>query len=140
MSTLKNLTEKQIKNLAADLAFEFRNKDVTIGLIGDLGAGKTTFTKSFAKALGIKKIKSPTFIVVAEYKLPKQKFYHIDFYRLNHLDQLQHIGLTDTLNSKNRIVIIEWADKFPQIQKQCDLVIKFRIKDSKTRDVTINAK
>ncbi len=137
MSRLKNLTEKQVRDLAFDIGDELKKQDAVIGLIGDLGAGKTTFTKSFAKTLGIKRVKSPTFIVVAEYQLPKKKFYHIDFYRLNHLDQLQALGLTDTLASKNRIVLIEWVDKFPKIQKQCDLVIKFKITNHNTRDVEI---
>ncbi len=141
MTRLKNLTEKQVKDLAFDLADELKKQDVVIGLAGNLGAGKTTFAKSFAQALGIKRVKSPTFIVVAEYAIKNLQFYHIDFYRLNHLDQLQALGLSDTLASKNRIVLIEWVDKFPKIQKQCDLVIKFKIRPNNKRDLEIiNAK
>lgn len=139
MSTLKNLTEKQVKIIAFDLARELQGRDAVIGLKGNLGAGKTTFAKEFAKALGIKKLKSPTFIVVSEYKLPKQKFLHMDFYRLNHLDQLQTLGLSDILTSTKRLVLIEWIDKFPPIQKKCDLVIEFRIKNHNLRDVKITA-
>jgi tRNA threonylcarbamoyladenosine biosynthesis protein TsaE len=140
MSLLKNLTETQVKDLAFDLGLEFKGKDVAIGLSGDLGAGKTTFSKNFAKALGIKKLKSPTFIVVAEYQLKKRKLYHADFYRLAHLDQLQALGMSDMLTSTNRIVLIEWVEKFPPIKKQCDIIIEFKIKENNKRDVKIIAK
>ncbi|HYE22596.1 MAG TPA: tRNA (adenosine(37)-N6)-threonylcarbamoyltransferase complex ATPase subunit type 1 TsaE [Verrucomicrobiae bacterium] len=137
MPTLKNLTETRVKKLASDLAKEYKEQDIVIGLSGQLGAGKTTFAKSFATELGVKKVKSPTFIVVSEYKLKDKRFYHIDFYRLTHLDQLQSLGLTDLLHSKKRIVLIEWVDKFPEIREACDIIIKFKIKKN-LRDVQIN--
>jgi tRNA threonylcarbamoyladenosine biosynthesis protein TsaE len=140
MSLLKNLTETQVKDLAFDLALEFKGKDAVIGLSGDLGAGKTTFAKTFAQALGVKKLKSPTFIIVAQYQLKKQKLYHADFYRLTHLDQLQALGLADIFASGKRLILIEWVEKFPSIKKQCDLVIEFKIKGHNKRDVKITAK
>jgi tRNA threonylcarbamoyladenosine biosynthesis protein TsaE len=107
-----------------------------MGLVGNLGAGKTTFAKSFAHALGVKKVKSPTFIILADYKLRNKHLYHADFYRLTHLDQLQIIGLADLLRFTNRIVLIEWVDKFPEIQKLCDIIFKFEI-NKNLRDVKI---
>ncbi len=136
MPTLKNLTETQVKKLASDIATEHQGQDLVIGLIGNLGAGKTTFTKSFAKTLGIVKTKSPTFTIVADYQLKKKHFYHIDFYRLNHLDDLQAIGLKDLLRQNSRIVVIEWVDKFKEIQNQCDIIIKLKI-NKLNRDVQI---
>ncbi|MGE5297976.1 MAG: tRNA (adenosine(37)-N6)-threonylcarbamoyltransferase complex ATPase subunit type 1 TsaE [Acidobacteriaceae bacterium] len=131
------LTENQIKSLGFDLGRLCRKHDVVLGLSGNLGSGKTTFIKSFAKALNIKKVKSPTFIIVSQYKFDKKNFFHIDFYRLGHIDELQALGLSDIFTLPHRIAVIEWVDKFPSVKKQCDILIDFKIKPNKTRDVTI---
>ena len=139
MPQLKNLNLEQVKNLAVKLAQEHIKKDLVIGLVGPLGSGKTTFTKSFAKELKINSIKSPTFIVTATHFLkPDKKFYHVDLYRLNKKSDLNNIGIEEILNEKKRIALIEWADKFPSVKKQCDLIIEFKLIDSKTRNVTIH--
>lgn len=81
--------------------------NMIICLDGELGAGKTTFTKGFAHALGITdNITSPTFTIIKEYvgELP---LYHMDVYRLN--GSVEGIGFDEYLN-KNGVVIIEWAD------------------------------
>jgi tRNA threonylcarbamoyladenosine biosynthesis protein TsaE len=64
MQKLKNLTLKQVESLAYTLARNFKGKNVILGLAGQLGAGKTTFAKSFAKTLGVNKVKSPTFTFI----------------------------------------------------------------------------
>lgn len=100
---------------------------VAVLLFGDLGSGKTHFTKGLAKGLGIEEvIKSPTFMYVNSYKIqiPSTKFqtnlqinskfqtlYHYDLYRLNPDDNFHSIGLEDTLNDPEAINIIEWADR-----------------------------
>ncbi|MBU0671157.1 MAG: tRNA (adenosine(37)-N6)-threonylcarbamoyltransferase complex ATPase subunit type 1 TsaE [Patescibacteria group bacterium] len=87
-----------------------------IALWGDLGSGKTTFTKGIATALGIKKnIKSPSFLIFKNYPLKKGgEFVHVDLYRLKKVSDLDTIGLSDFINKKN-IVVIEWPEK---IKKQ----------------------
>ncbi len=137
MKKLSNLNLAQVRQFAKDLANEYSKKDCVIGLVGPLGAGKTEFTKSFAKVLGIKHIKSPTFIIFSVYPYRKKLFYHFDFYRLQQEKQLQALGVSEILHSPDRIVLIEWADKFPKILKQCDLVIDIKIVNQKFRDITI---
>jgi tRNA threonylcarbamoyladenosine biosynthesis protein TsaE len=138
MTLFKDLAEKQVKKLAYNLGLRLRNADAVIGLQGNLGSGKTTFAKSLASALGLKKVKSPTFIVILSHKLGKKKFYHVDFYRLNNKKQLLPLGLNEIFAGKDRIVLIEWVDKFPTIKKQCDIIVSFKIKKADKRDVKIS--
>ena len=87
----------------------------TIGLVGDLGGGKTTFVQGLVEGLGIKtRIISQTFIIVREYN---NKFggnlYHVDLYRLeNNLEQeLTNLGIDNFSKDPKNIIVIEWADK-----------------------------
>ena len=80
-----------------------------ISLTGDLGAGKTVFTKGLAKGLGVKEnLTSPTFVIISEYagRLP---FYHFDVYRL-HADELADLGYQDYFFGAG-ITVVEWGDK-----------------------------
>ena len=131
-----NLSLAKFRTLALKLGAKYRNTPQIIGLIGALGAGKTTFTKVFAKALGVKAAKSPSFVVVHKYDGVAFNFYHIDFYRLSQLKQLEPLGLDEICNGEN-MVLIEWVDKFPRLQKLCDTVITIKINPNQTRDVTI---
>ncbi len=82
----------------------------TLLLVGDLGAGKTCLTQGIAWGLDIKEYAaSPSFVVVRELygRLP---LYHIDLYRLDHLDEIEDLGLDDYLYG-NGICVVEWAEK-----------------------------
>ena len=137
MQRYENLTREGVKKLAARLAKKYSEQDVVIGLVGQLGAGKTTFVKDFAQNFGIKKIKSPTFIIGSVYKIKTGQLYHYDFYRLNNKQQLRTLGFDEIINSQRRIVLIEWVDKFPKIATSCDLIISFEISGKNLRNVTI---
>ena len=79
-------------------------------LVGDLGAGKTCLTQGIAWGLNIKEYAaSPSFVVIRELhgRLP---LYHIDFYRLDHLEEIAELGLDDYLYGKG-VSVAEWADK-----------------------------
>jgi tRNA threonylcarbamoyladenosine biosynthesis protein TsaE len=128
----------QLKKLAQNLGAKSKSKNLTIGLSGDLGSGKTTFVKSFAKAYGIRRITSPTFTVLGSYRYDQHDIYHLDFYRLKKMSELEEIGINEILRQKNRTMLIEWVDKFPKIMKACDLNIKFKITKNNKRNVTIN--
>lgn len=134
----KNLDLKQVERLASELGEQFKDRGGVIGLSGNLGAGKTTFAKAFAKSLGIKSLKSPTFIVSQRYTLKNRFLYHLDFYRLDDSKQLEPLGLTELLNRPN-IVLIEWIDKFPKIARKCDILISLKVKNNDKRDVSIKA-
>lgn len=113
-------------------------------LFGDLGSGKTHFTKGVAKGLGIKElIKSPTFAYVNKYSAecgvrsadfrttphaPRTTFdfYHYDLYRLNTGDEFYSIGLEETLQDPHAINIVEWADRLAGIHPQEFIRVDFR--------------
>lgn len=137
--TYSNLSKKGLQDLASKMGRSLIKKSAVIGLSGQLGAGKTTFAKSFAKALGLKHITSPTFIVVNSHNLKNRKhFYHIDLYRLNSKNELQTLGLDELFKEQDRIILIEWVEKFPTIKKQCDYLIKISLSPLKNcRNVTI---
>jgi tRNA threonylcarbamoyladenosine biosynthesis protein TsaE len=132
----RNLSLAQVERLAGDLARKTPNTGAIIGLIGNLGSGKTTFAKSFAQQLKIKSLKSPTFIVSQRYNLKDKFLYHIDLYRLDNENQLTPLGLPEILSGKN-IVLIEWVDKFPTIAEECDILISFQVKPNDKRDVEV---
>ena len=104
-----------------------------ISLVGDLGTGKTTFTKGFASQMGIKEhVTSPTFKLVSEYQGEKYKLNHIDAYRMNGPEDFLNIGGEEYLISKNSITIIEWGDLLNDILPSKTIRVNFkRIKSPK---------
>jgi tRNA threonylcarbamoyladenosine biosynthesis protein TsaE len=90
-------------------------------LQGDLGAGKTTFTRGFIKGLGYTgKVKSPTYTIVEPYEIYDQKLYHFDFYRLNDPQELEFIGLQDYFGQQ-AFILIEWPERASQLLPPADL-------------------
>ena len=126
--------EYETIELAQNLESE-KFPNMIICLNGELGSGKTLFTKGFAKALGIKEnITSPTFSIIKEYdgELP---LYHMDVYRLD--------GNTNGINieeyyTKGGVVIIEWADTIKDILPKERLDIKIKVLDENKRVLIIN--
>ncbi|MBC2575111.1 tRNA (adenosine(37)-N6)-threonylcarbamoyltransferase complex ATPase subunit type 1 TsaE [Peptostreptococcus canis] len=97
---------KKIGKSLGELLFE----GAIVCLNGDLGAGKTTVTKSIAKALGINEdITSPTFTIVNEYNEGNIPLYHFDVYRIGSSEEMYDIGFDEYIDS-NGICVIEWSD------------------------------
>ncbi|MBI4049208.1 MAG: tRNA (adenosine(37)-N6)-threonylcarbamoyltransferase complex ATPase subunit type 1 TsaE [Candidatus Doudnabacteria bacterium] len=134
----EGLSLAQFKRLAATTGRTLRHQPAAIGLIGPLGAGKTTFVKNFARSLGIKKIKSPTFTIINNFRLGGRQLYHIDFYRLSKQSELKPLGVPELLKQKTDLILIEWLDKFPALKKSCDLIINISFaKNADERNITI---
>lgn len=105
----KILNFKEIDKLAEKLAQYVQAGDI-IALIGDLGTGKTTFTKKFAEVLGVTdNLKSPTFNYVLEYFSGRLPLYHFDVYRLGEPEEIYEVGYEDYLGGDG-VMLIEWAD------------------------------
>lgn len=84
-----------------------------IGLVGDLGAGKTQFVKGLANGLGIEeRIHSPTFALLNTYDGGRVPLFHLDFYRLETHEQIVAAGLDDYIPSSVGITIVEWIDRW----------------------------
>lgn len=105
-------------------------------LRGDLGAGKTTLVKGIAaafEAAAEEDVTSPTFTLVHEYRGPRATLYHIDLYRVDTARELETLALDD-LRSDNSILLIEWGEKFPQLQREWDLKVALeRVSESVRR-------
>ncbi len=98
-------TQKLAKTLA-----QIVTPGTTILLHGDLGAGKTTFTQGFARALGIKRpVKSPTFTLVREYQTQDFMLYHLDVYRLGEEGGADDLGLAEYFNASS-VSLVEWSE------------------------------
>ena len=106
---------------------KFPNMIITLN--GDLGSGKTVFTKGLAHAMGIDSVTSPTFNIVKEYEgeLP---LYHMDLYRVE--NNIDNLGLEEYF-TKGGIVVIEWADMIKEYLPKERLDVKIKIVDENTR-------
>lgn len=132
-STFKTTTPKETIQLGMQLATRLMPGS-TVLLFGDLGSGKTHFTKGIAEGLGIQEmIKSPTFTYVNSYELRvtnyELKLFHYDLYRLNQGEGLESIGLFDTIHDPDTINIIEWADRMEGYEPKDYIRIDFIAKD-----------
>lgn len=112
-----------------------------LALSGDLGAGKTTFTKALAKELGIvEHITSPTFVIQKSYSIPNnadyKKLVHIDAYRLESGADAEVLDLQNTLQEQGNLVVIEWAENIKSALPKDALQIHFEYIDEITRRIT----
>ena len=127
--------ELEMIELAQNIESE-KFKNMVICLNGELGSGKTVFTKAFAGAMEVKEsVTSPTFSIIKEYQgeLP---LYHMDVYRLDGVTD--GVGIEEYIN-KDGVVIIEWADTIKDILPEERLDIKITVTGENKRNLTINA-
>jgi tRNA threonylcarbamoyladenosine biosynthesis protein TsaE len=131
LSMLAEKVEQELSSLRHD-------KAAVILLEGDLGAGKTTFTKALAGKLGIEQsdVHSPTFILKKEYPVRHPRFrklIHVDAYRFTHPDEAQVLRLEEDLKDPNSIIVVEWPSRMSHLKSDID--IEFRVQDEITREV-----
>lgn len=129
--TLNNSNETI--SLGERLASNLRAGDVVV-LNGDLGAGKTTFTKGIAKGLGIKEIiKSPTFTIIHEYQDGRLPLYHMDAYRLEN-GGAEDLGLDEYFDGDG-VSVVEWAQFAEDELPDEFLAITFKRTDNENKRV-----
>lgn len=142
MSFIITKDEKETLNFAKDLAKGFKGGEI-IALIGDLGAGKTVFTKGLAEGLGVEKtVNSPTFVVMKNYltslrlrgasesdtKKTINELVHIDAYKLSSGEELAQIGVLDYFKRDDCVTVIEWPEKVEDILPKKVIRIEIEIK------------
>ncbi|MCD8562320.1 MAG: tRNA (adenosine(37)-N6)-threonylcarbamoyltransferase complex ATPase subunit type 1 TsaE [Bacilli bacterium] len=131
----KIITKNETETILLAQNFESEKfPNMIICLDGELGSGKTVFTKGIAKALGIEEsITSPTFTLIKEYdgELP---LYHMDLYRLN--GSIDELGLEEYFE-KGGVVVIEWASTIRQYLPKERLEIKIKVLDENRRSIIL---
>ena len=154
-------TRKFAEKIAVDI-LQLKNlkQAVVLGLVGDLGAGKTTFAQSLARALGVRwRVLSPTFLIIKTYRLKVSaeggfskggkgeslpagrhglKLVHIDAYRLNNPQELLDLGWEKKMADAGNIVVVEWADKIKDLMLKNAMWIHFEHgENEKTRNLQV---
>ena len=128
----KNARDTQ--NIAKNLAKTLSGGEVIL-LNGDLGAGKTTFTKGLVKGLGGKKtVVSPTFTIMHSYDDTRIPVYHFDMYRIADEDELYELGLEEYLY-ENGVAVIEW-NKFSGLPEKT-VTVNIVLKGGNEREIEI---
>ncbi len=110
-------------------------------LVGDLGAGKTTFSKTFLHQLGVTQhVQSPTFSIINSYDINFNGFtkvFHIDVYRIEDVKELEVLHFKDILENPEHIIVLEWADKIKELLPVNSDWIYFGYDTTDTRKVSI---
>lgn len=105
---MESFSEKDTFLIGKQFGTQAKAGDIYL-LHGDLGVGKTVFTKGFAEGLGIKEpITSPTFTLIQEYMEGRLPFYHFDVYRIGDVEEMYDIGIDEYLFGDG-VCLIEWA-------------------------------
>lgn len=133
-----------LADLAATEAFAARfaqalQPPLVVGLVGDLGAGKTALARALIQTLAPgTRVKSPTYTLIESYELPGLQLHHLDLYRLRHPDELAELGLADLLGP-HAVLLIEWPDKGGEETPLLDLALHLKRAEAEHRvlDLTV---
>jgi tRNA threonylcarbamoyladenosine biosynthesis protein TsaE len=136
MTTQEFIThsEDETFRLAEKIGRSLKGNEI-IGLVGDLGAGKTVFTKGLASGLGLEDrglVCSPSYTLINIYEA-KVSIIHIDLYRIESPEEIEELGWEDYISTG--VVIIEWADRMPPIEDSVHVAIL--VEDENMRKITI---
>lgn len=130
-------TELIGKNLA-EMLIKLGKKRAYIAMRGEMGVGKTVFTRGFVSYFGKANVKSPTYTIVNEYKVSGVSIYHFDLYRISNSDDLESIGYHEYVESM-AYSIVEWSERVPEyIPEDAITVTISRVADDESkRDISI---
>lgn len=129
----RTTSEVETARVAREIAGSLKGGDV-VALEGELGAGKTTFVRGLARALGIRaRVTSPTFLLMRCYILPPQKsrrgirhLCHVDAYRVRSGKALRDIGLAEYLTAPDSLTVIEWPEHARDILPRRTIRVRFK--------------
>ncbi len=131
---------EETQEIARKIALKLE-QGTTICLYGSLAAGKTTFTQGLAATLGIKRLVSPTFLIMREYPVTGhpviRTFYHLDLYRLNSVEEIKAFDVEEIWSDPSNLLVIEWPEKFLEILPQDRMDIHFKATAENQREIKI---
>ena len=131
-------SEEETENIGKKLAMSLSKGDSVL-LRGNLGAGKTVFSRGFARGLGITEpVSSPTYTIVQEYELPAGgRLYHLDLYRISGVNAALAFGVDEFLDDPNGISLIEWPDRIDGILPENAISVEIEHLSDTQRRLTI---
>lgn len=136
MFTVQTKGEKKTLELGEKIGRKI-SSPFFLALVGELGSGKTIFTKGVAKGIGVSgTVRSPSFILINQYE-GTVPLYHFDLYRLKEPRELFQIGYQEYFYAPEGIVIVEWADRIRQLLPPEYLEVIFEIKNLNLREITL---
>ncbi len=119
-------SEQETRDLAHQIAEKLDPGDVIL-FSGEMGAGKTAFTKGLAEFFGTdEEVSSPTFALVHEYP-GRVPIFHFDLYRISGFDDLYAVGFFDYLD-RGGILVVEWSENVPELESELENVVRISIK------------
>ncbi|MBU6370657.1 MAG: tRNA (adenosine(37)-N6)-threonylcarbamoyltransferase complex ATPase subunit type 1 TsaE [Patescibacteria group bacterium] len=135
----------ETEKIAAKAAKIFRERKragaLIVGLAGDLGSGKTTFTQALAREFGVvDDITSPTYVIMKKYATADKKYpnlIHIDAYRLNKSAELASLGWRNIANDPNNLILLEWPERVADILPKDRVTIRFSFISETEREIDI---
>ena len=134
--------EQTTKEIAKKYAQSIKSPCV-ISLVGDLGAGKTTFAKGFAEGFGVSEVvTSPTFTIMNEYVGNVMPLYHFDMYRLSSAEEAINCGFEDyfSLKTLKGVTLVEWASNVEGLLPALHIEINFKKLNESKREISITVK
>ncbi len=133
-------SEEEMIELGSTIGREL-GEGAVLGLVGDLGAGKTHFVKGLARGVDSEaSVTSPTFTLVHEYPDGRVPLFHFDFYRIDAEEELLEIGWDDYVEVRGGVVVVEWADKFPELMPEHTRWWRFEVVEGDRRRVRKEAR
>ena len=132
--------EEETRDIANKISGSIKGTNLVLCLNGDLGSGKTTFTRYLIRSLQSNRIAneipSPTFTLLQIYDYKSGQIYHYDFYRLDKIEELFELNFSESLS--NNICIIEWSNKFKKALPENRIEIDFEIISNYSRKLKFN--
>lgn len=130
-------SEPELIATAGELARRWRATGLAplvVGLVGELGAGKTTFVRGLLRGLGYSdRVPSPTYTLLESYELGQWTVIHMDLYRLAAAREIERLGIRDWLTEPRAWLVVEWPERVPELLACADLTIELEIASEHAR-------
>ena len=135
---LFSLTENETYEIGRTLGRQLGGGELVV-LEGPLGTGKTVFARGIAAGLGIDpdQVCSPSYTIVQEYNGERSRMYHIDLYRIEHVDEIATLGLEELLES-GAVVVVEWGERLPESHRRHAVTVRLHDIGEATRRIELN--
>ena len=133
-----SLSEGETYEIGRSLGRQLAGGELVL-LEGPLGIGKTVFARGVAAGLGVDpdEVCSPSYALVQEYDGQRARMYHIDLYRIEHVDEIGTLGLDELVDS-GAVVVVEWGERLPESYRRNAVTVRLHDIGESTRRIELN--